>query len=87
MKQPERPVKDDHEEMFQMNPAKRSERVDSISYYRDQLRIIRQEIDNLRTEKMCLAERGDASESASAWLERAVRHGLDAAASTLVSLT
>eukprot|EP00592_Proboscia_alata_P024003 CAMPEP_0194448308 /NCGR_PEP_ID=MMETSP0176-20130528/129494_1 /TAXON_ID=216777 /ORGANISM="Proboscia alata, Strain PI-D3" /LENGTH=971 /DNA_ID=CAMNT_0039275269 /DNA_START=42 /DNA_END=2958 /DNA_ORIENTATION=+ len=83
IKQPERPVNDDYEEMFQMNPAKRGERVDSISYYRDQLRIVGHEIGNLRAEKMCLAESGDASESASAWLERAVRHGLDAAASTL----
>ena len=47
-----------------MNPEKRGKRVDSISYYRDQLRIVEHEKGNLQAEKMCFAKSGDASESA-----------------------
>ena len=69
VKQPERPVKDEYEERFQMNSEKCGKRVDSISYYRDQLRIVWHKMGNIQAEKMCLAESGDASKSASAWLE------------------
>ena len=66
------------------NSPQKGERVDSITYYTDQLEMINNKVKNMQSEKKALAYSGDPSIRASQWISHMLGLAGDAAVTTLV---